>query len=103
MTDSKVISLRWSLLLEASRNEAIATQSLFKAKDSPMDTKRTEDVLVGTLELAVMDTNLEDTAHTEGFLGEIPFIAVGISRVGISLVGIVLVGTILVGIIAAFS
>ena len=63
-----------------------------------MDTKRAEDVLVGTLELAVMDTNLEDTAHTEGFLGEIPFIAVGIS-----LVGIVLVGTILVGIIAAFS
>ena len=68
-----------------------------------MDTKRTEDVLVGTLELAVMDTNLEDTAHTEGFLGEIPFIAVGISLVGISLVGIVLVGTILVSIIAAFS
>ena len=50
-----------------------------------------------------MDTNLEDTAHTEGFLEEIPFIAGGISRVVISLVGIVLVGTILVGIIAAFS
>ena len=98
MTDSKVISLQWSLLLEAGRNEAIATQSLFKAKDIPIDTKRSEDFLVGTLELAVMDTNLEDTAHTEGFLGEIPFIAVGIS-----LVGIVLVGTILVGIIAAFS
>ena len=49
-----------------------------------------------------MDTNLEDTAHTEGFLEEIPFIAVGISRVGISQVGIVLVGTILVSIIDAF-
>ena len=47
MTDSKVISLRWSLLLEAGRNEAIAAQSLFKAKDIPMDIKRTEDVLVG--------------------------------------------------------
>ena len=28
---------------------------------------------MGKLELAVMDTNLEDTAHTEGFLEEIPF------------------------------
>ena len=68
-----------------------------------MDTKHTEDVLVGRLELAVMDTNLGGTAHTEGFLEDIPFIAVGIGRVGISLVGIVLVNTSLVGIIAAFS